>query len=89
MKGLDRKVQLSQKICPAFKKCGACQLQQLAYDKQLLAKQKALEELLGKFGKVEPIIGMEDPYYYRNKVHEVRHRRKNGDFSTRVFLISF
>lgn len=34
-------------------------------------KQKSLEKLLGKYGKVSQIIGMENPYYYRNKVHHV------------------
>ena len=34
-------------------------------------KQKMVNALLSKYGKVEPIIGMENPYYYRNKVHAV------------------
>ena len=31
-------------------------------------KQRKVEKLLGKFGRVQPIIGMETPYHYRNKV---------------------
>ena len=37
------------------------------------------EGLLKKFGKVEPIIGMEDPYYYRNKVHAAFGRDRKGN----------
>ena len=35
--------------------------------------------LLSKYGKVEPIIGMENPYYYRNKVHAVFDRDRKGN----------
>ena len=34
-------------------------------------KQKELKALLGKFARVSPIIGMEDPLHYRHKVHAV------------------
>ncbi|MEE3480861.1 MAG: 23S rRNA (uracil(1939)-C(5))-methyltransferase RlmD [Lachnospiraceae bacterium] len=55
--------------CPVQKKCGGCKLSGVPYEKQLAEKQRVLQDLLGKFGKVEPILGMEDPYYYRGKVH--------------------
>ena len=55
--------------CPHYKKCGGCQLQKLSYDRQLIRKQRYAEELLGDFGRVEKIIGMEKPEHYRNKVH--------------------
>ena len=54
--------------CPLYRKCGGCQLQNLAYPQQLKWKQDAVSRLLGRFGKIEPIIGMEHPYHYRNKV---------------------
>ena len=54
--------------CPLYKKCGGCQLQTLPYDEQLRRKQGREIALLGKFGHVEPIIGMENPAHYRNKV---------------------
>lgn len=57
--------------CPYSNRCGGCQYIDLSYDKQLKKKQKQLEELLSSFGKLEPIIGMENPDYYRNKVHAV------------------
>ena len=54
--------------CPLYKKCGGCQLQNLTYEEQLEFKQKLEERLLSKFCKVEPIIGMDNPFHYRNKV---------------------
>lgn len=54
--------------CPVFRKCGGCQLQNLDYPRQLQYKQRKAEELLKQFCRVEPIIGMEQPYHYRNKV---------------------
>ena len=54
--------------CPVYRKCGGCQLQNLSYPRQLLWKQDRCQKLLGKFGKVSPILGMDSPYHYRNKV---------------------
>lgn len=54
--------------CPVAKKCGGCQLQNMTYDNQLAWKQGRVQELLGKFGKINKIIGMSNPLNYRNKV---------------------
>lgn len=54
--------------CPVYRKCGGCQLQNMSYERQLIWKQDRCRKLLGKFGKVLPILGMERPYHYRNKV---------------------
>jgi 23S rRNA (uracil1939-C5)-methyltransferase len=52
------------------------------YDLQLKSKQKKVEALLGKLAKVEPIVGMDNPYHYRNKVHAVfDHDRKGNPIS--------
>ncbi|MBQ4375626.1 MAG: 23S rRNA (uracil(1939)-C(5))-methyltransferase RlmD [Erysipelotrichales bacterium] len=51
-----------------YKKCGGCDLAELSYEDQLALKQKNLENLLGKFGKPEPILRMHNPTHYRNKV---------------------
>lgn len=72
-------------ICPLYHKCGGCQLQGIPYKKQLEMKQKMLEKLLGRFGKLESIIGMENPYFYRNKVHAVFDREKNGTIISGVY----
>ena len=62
---------MSELKCSVYKKCGVCQYINLPYEEQLKKKQKEMEKLLKKFGKVQPIIGMKNPYYYRNKVHAV------------------
>lgn len=54
--------------CPFRKKCGGCQLSNLEYSKQLSFKQVKLIRLLGRFCHVDEIIGMDDPYHYRNKL---------------------
>lgn len=65
-----------QPRCPFARQCGGCQLQALSYEKQLEYKQNKVRENLiriGGFGEkqvddcMEPILGMEDPYHYRNK----------------------
>ena len=56
------------KPCPYHKKCGGCSLQNLSYSDQLHFKQVRMIRLLGVFGHVEEILGMDDPLRYRNKV---------------------
>lgn len=57
--------------CPYAKKCGACDYQGMEYAAQLKQKQAYVKKQLGDLCKVLPIIGMEHPYHYRNKVHAV------------------
>lgn len=58
--------------CKYFKECGGCQLHELDYKTQLDIKTEQVKNTLNKIGKIEkskvnPIIGMESPYRYRNK----------------------
>lgn len=64
-------------VCSKAKPCGGCQLQALSYDKQLELKSNHVRSNLiriGGFeeayvdGVMESIIGMDEPYYYRNKL---------------------
>lgn len=55
--------------CEHFNQCGGCQLQHLSYQAQAEFKQKNIEKLMSKYHKVNNILTMEEPYYYRNKVH--------------------
>ena len=60
--------------CAFARQCGGCQIQALSYEKQLEYKQSKIKNNLLRIGgfseeelQMEPIIGMEEPYYYRNK----------------------
>lgn len=57
--------------CKMAKKCGSCKYRTETYKEQLAEKQKLVNANLKSFCKVEEIIGMDTPYYYRNKVHAV------------------
>ena len=66
--------------CPQARACGGCQIQPLAYENQLIYKENKVRELLERVGKIgeygmEPIIGMEEPWYYRNKAQWGRIKR--------------
>ena len=54
--------------CPVSKKCSGCQMQNLTYQDGLHWKQAQVVKLLGQYGRVQSIIGMENPTHYRNKV---------------------
>ena len=57
---------------PCKKKCGGCQLLQIPYEKQLEQKQEEMFRLFKPFSNphtiFSPIFGMDEPFYYRNKV---------------------
>lgn len=63
-------------LCPVSHQCGGCQYIDMPYQEQLKMKQEKLQKLLRKYCKLHPIIGMEDPFHYRNKVHAVFGYRK-------------
>ena len=50
------------------KNCGGCPMLGMDYAAQLKQKEETVKKLLGKYGPVEHIRGMETPYHYRNKV---------------------
>lgn len=59
-------------LCPIYKECGGCQLQHMSYEGQLMAKGKQVKDVLQRIGKLEdvkvhPVLGMKDPWRYRNK----------------------
>lgn len=65
--------------CPFSDKCGGCQYIDKTYEEQLDIKEKELCKLLGGFGNMEPIIGSDNPYHYRNKVNAAFKRKKSGE----------
>ncbi|HEY4531911.1 MAG TPA: 23S rRNA (uracil(1939)-C(5))-methyltransferase RlmD [Kurthia sp.] len=60
-----------QAPCPVFDQCGGCQLQHFSYEGQLKWKQKMVENVMKRLGKLDVVVhptkGMEDPWNYRNK----------------------
>lgn len=60
-----------EKVCEIHKKCSGCQLMNLEYPEQLRLKQSKVIKLLGRYGHVDEIIGMDSPYRYRNKATRV------------------
>ena len=53
--------------CPISKKCGGCQYIDKSYAEQLKIKTDQVKKLLAPYGSVDEIIGMKEPYHYRNK----------------------
>lgn len=74
-------------ICPSARQCGGCQIQQLSYEKQLAFKEEKVRGHLERIGgftnlPMEPIIGMEDPFHYRNKAQFPVGKNKEGRIIT-------
>ncbi len=74
--------------CPVSKKCGACQLQNMNYAEQLSWKQGLSVRNLGKFAHVSDIIGMNEPFHYRNKVQAAFGTTRSGQIISGVFQSS-
>ena len=71
-------------VCPVARQCGGCQIQQMSYDAQLDFKRKLVEGNLRRIGgfsdiDVLPVIGMDEPYHYRNKAQYPVGRDKDGN----------
>lgn len=79
---------MNNSSCPVAKKCSGCQLSNLTYEQQLEWKMKDLNGLLGKYGKVLPIIGMDDPTGYRCKVQAVFRSDRSGKIISGVYQSS-
>ena len=67
---------VKQPKCPMARKCGGCQIQEMEYDRQLAFKEDKIRGNLMRIGEVpaevldqamEPIVGMDNPFHYRNK----------------------
>ena len=69
--------------CPYEKKCGSCRYLYLSYEEQLKKKEAFVRQELEKCpelkGHFNPIIGMENPWNYRNKVTAIFDRDRKGN----------
>lgn len=75
--------------CPKARQCGGCTLQHLSYEKQLEYKFSKVKNCLERIGglsgieeKMEPIYGMDEPFYYRNKAQFPVGTDKDGNLIT-------
>ncbi|NLJ97602.1 MAG: 23S rRNA (uracil(1939)-C(5))-methyltransferase RlmD [Clostridiales bacterium] len=69
--------------CPIADKCGGCQIMHMDYSKQLEYKEDKVRNCLERIGgfkniPMEPIYGMDEPYYFRNKSQFPVGRDKDG-----------
>ena len=71
-----------QPFCPHYGECGGCSLQHASYEAGLSMKRQVVENALRRIGKLDkaevlPVIGMQDPFHYRNKA-EFRIEQSEG-----------
>lgn len=71
-------VNKSKSRCPVSKKCGGCTMINVPYEEQTVRKQQRVEDLIGRYGRVDPIVRMKNPDHYRNKVTSVFAPDKKG-----------
>ena len=74
-------------LCPVARQCGGCQIQAMSYEAQLAFKTRKVENNLKRIGKfeeipMESIIGMEDPFHYRNKAQFPFGKNRDGKIIT-------
>ena len=57
--------------CPRYAQCGGCVCQHMTYEATLKMKRERVRDALGRIGGIDidvpPVMGMEDPWHYRNK----------------------
>ena len=73
--------------CPVARQCGGCQLQAMDYEEQLKFKERKILNNLTRIGgfldvPMLPIMGMEDPWRYRNKAQFPWGVNKDGEIIT-------
>lgn len=77
-------------VCPVARQCGGCQLQALSYEKQLEFKENKVKNNLLRIGgliegrdyEMFPIVGMDEPFHYRNKAQFPVGTDKDGNVIT-------
>lgn len=75
--------------CATYKRCGGCSMRHIKYDETLKIKKDMVQNLVNKVleGKIEVnnVMGMENPYYYRNKLQYPVGTNKEGKTIMGVF----
>ena len=62
---------MTSHTCKYFGKCGGCQTPNLSYADQLSMKMRKMISVMGRFCRVDEIVGMENPYHYRAKAQSM------------------
>ena len=75
----------SPEACPAAKKCGGCAYQGISYEEQLKIKTDKVRRLLRDLCPVRAVVGMENPYHYRNKIHAAFGRLRDGRIISGIY----
>lgn len=71
--------------CIYAKKCGGCTYQGTPYSQQLEKKLTEVRRLIGRYCEVTGIVGMDNPYNYRNKVHAAFDMTRRGEIISGVY----
>lgn len=75
--------------CDTYKRCGGCNLRHIKYEETLTLKRNMVQNLMNKtLNKkviVKEMIGMEKPFFYRNKAQYPVGYNKNGEIVTGVY----
>jgi len=76
----------AEAVCGKARSCGGCSLMHMSYEKQLEYKWNKVKSCLEKIGGIsdagaimEPVCGMEAPYFYRNKMQLPVGRDRDGN----------
>ena len=75
----------STNLCSVAGKCGGCQWINKSYQEQLAAKTARFRKLMEPYCRPEPIIAMDQPQHYRNKVHAVFGEDKNHNAISGIY----
>lgn len=81
----EQKKGASSAKCPYQKKCGGCTYLKLSYEEQLAKKEQFLKKTLKGIVPVKGMVGMENPYHYRNKVNSAFARKKDGTIVSGIY----
>ena len=86
---LEKSVYRMEEDCKTYDKCGGCDLRHMDYDYTMQVKKSSVEntlkKVLQKDIKVDEILKMEEPFYYRNKLQYPVGVSENGEIVMGVF----
>ena len=86
---IEKSEHRSEEDCKTYKRCGGCSLRHINYAETLKMKRNVVQNLVNKTLKnkieVEETLGMENPYFYRNKLQYPIDINKDGEPTVGVF----